>query len=125
MGMRSNVSRTTLVTRTPPRLDGRPSNSCARGAYHRLAMGDSGETSVAFEATWLDWVKANLGGPPELVQSAADAAKEAIDSGGGLNEAMAAATNRWVERGQGKKPLWEMTFWGVVMSRRTAWVYAL
>jgi hypothetical protein len=94
------------------------------GDYDRLAMGDSGETSPAVVANWLDWVNANLGGPPDRAVHAAEAAKDAIVSGDELSAAMAAATNRWVECGQGQKPFWEMTFWGV-MSRRGVVAYAL
>jgi len=94
------------------------------GAYDRLAMGDSRETSPALDANWLDWVINNLGGPPDCAQHAAEAARDAIVSGDELSAAMAAATNRWVECGQGQKPFWEMTFWGVFV-RRKAWAYAL
>jgi len=94
------------------------------GAYDRLAMIDSREPSPTLDANWLAWVTANLGGPPGRAQQAADAARDAIVSGNGLNAAMAAATNRWVESGQGQKPFWEMTFWGV-MSRRPGWAFAL
>ena len=87
-------------------------------------MAASGETSPALEANWADWANANLGGPPDRAQRAAEAAKDTILSGDGLNAAMAAATNRWVECGQGEKPFWEMTFWGV-MSRRPGWAFAL
>ena len=92
--------------------------------YDRLAMGDSGEAGPALDASWLDWVAANLGGPPDCAHRAAEAAKDAIVRGDGLNAAMAAATNRWVECSHGQKPFWEMTFWGV-LSRRAAWIYAL
>jgi hypothetical protein len=87
-------------------------------------MSDSRPTSPALEANWLDWVNANLGGPPERAERAAEAAKDAIVNGDGLNAAMAAATNRWVECGQGQKPFREMTFWGVML-RRGVVAYAL
>ena len=73
---------------------------------------------------WLDWVTVNLGGPPDRAQHAAEAAQDALSSGAGLNAAMAAAINRWVECGQGQKPFWEMTFWGIWF-RRHAWLFAL
>ncbi len=87
-------------------------------------MSDIGQTRPPLEATWLDWVTANLGGPPDRAQRAAEAARDAIVSGDGLKAAMAAATNRWVESGRGEKPFSEMTFWGI-MSRRPGWAFAL
>jgi hypothetical protein len=98
---------------------------CRSGAdYDRRTMGDSRESGPALQAEWLHWVTANLGGPPDRAQSAAEAAQEATVDGGGLNAAMAAATNRWVESGQGQKPFWEMTFWGIWFGRK-AWIFAL
>lgn len=82
------------------------------------------ESRPALEANWIDWVSANLGGPPDLAQQAAQAAADAVVSGEGLTAAMAAATNRWVESGHGNKPFWEMTFWGIWLGRR-AWFFAL
>jgi hypothetical protein len=82
-------------------------------------MGQSRETSPAVVANWVDWVNANLGGPPDRAERAAEAASDAIVSGDGLSAAMAAATNRWVECGQGQKPFWEMTFWGIWLRRGT------
>ncbi len=87
-------------------------------------MGDSGPRSPALEASWLDWVNANLGGPPDRAERAAEAAKGAIVNGDGLSAAMAAATNRWVECGEGQKPFREMTFWGVML-RPIVVAYAL
>jgi hypothetical protein len=87
-------------------------------------MGDNGEVGPALETKWLEWVTANLGGPPNRAHRAAEAAQEAIFSGDGLNAAVAAATNRWVECGQGQKPFWELTFWGIWF-RRKAWIFVL
>jgi hypothetical protein len=85
---------------------------------------DPGQGSPALEANWLDWVNANLGGPPDRAQLAAQAARDAVVSGHGLNAAMAAATNKWIQNGQGDKPFWEMTFWGIWLARH-AWFFAL
>jgi hypothetical protein len=98
--------------------------AAVRGDYHRLPMGGSGDASPAIDARWLDWVNANLGGGPDRAQLAAEAAQQAIVSGNGLNAAVAAATNRWVEHGHGEKPFWEMTFWGIWFGRR-AWIFGL
>jgi len=87
-------------------------------------MSDSGQTSPALEASWLEWVNANLGGPSDRAEHAALAARDAMVSGGGLNEAVAAATNRWVDYGHGQKPFWDMTFWGIWLGRG-AWIFAL
>jgi hypothetical protein len=78
-------------------------------------MADSQEPNPVLEANWLDWVNTNLGGPPDRARRAAEAAKEAMVNGDGLDAAMAAATNRWVEGGQGQKPFPEMTFWRLAL----------
>jgi hypothetical protein len=101
-----------------------PASDCRLGGYDRLAMSDSGPTSPALEANWLEWVNANLGGPPERAERAAQAARDAVVNGDGLNGAVAAAINRWIEFGQGQKPFWQMTFWGIWLVRR-AWIYVL
>jgi len=90
----------------------------------RWTMVDSKEASPALQAKWLAWVTANLGGPPDRTQRAAEVAQETILKGDGPNAAMAAATNRWVECGQGQKPFWEMTFWGIWFGRK-AWIFPL
>lgn len=87
-------------------------------------MSDGGPTSPALEANWLDWVTVNLGGPPERAERAAQAARDAVTNGDGLNAAVAAAINRWIEFGQGQKPFWQMTLWGIWLVRR-AWIYVL
>ena len=87
-------------------------------------MSDIGRASPALEASWLDWVNANLGGPPERAEHAAQAARDVVVSGDGLNAAVAAAINRWIELGEGQKPFWQMTLWGIWLARR-AWIYVL
>lgn len=88
-------------------------------------MSDSASSRPAVEANWLDWVNANLGGPPDRAERAADAARAAVHRGEGLNAAMAAATNRWLDGGHGQKPFWELTFWGVLWQRPEVLAYVL
>ena len=91
---------------------------------HEDASGsDPVQSGPTLEANRFDWVNSNLGGPPDRVHRAAQAAADAITSGDGLNAAMAAATSQWIEGGHGDKPFWEMNFWAIWMQRH-GWFFA-
>jgi hypothetical protein len=87
-------------------------------------MSDGEPSSPALEMNWLDWVNANLGGSPDCARRAAQAAGDAIARGDGLDAAMAAATNLWVECSYGQRSFAETTLLEIWF-RRGGWLYAL
>jgi hypothetical protein len=81
-----------------------------------------GESREELYTNWVAWATTNLGGTPQLVAAAANAAADTAFRGDGLEAATNAARNAWFANAQANGSSWRPGFWKLLLSNPFVWV---